>query len=265
MRARSVKPGFFKDVELSEVSVENRYLFLGLWCMADREGKLKDDPKQIKFEIFPETKLKQDINTMIGELAVRKFILRYIVNGEKYILVKNFSKHQSPHKTEKRSVIPDPSVDSREPTLFNVNIPLVTGLLVTGLLDPPYPPKGDEIDFEKWWKEFPSRRKHNKPGALQKWKALKKAGGLPPVDKMLAILRLQKQSLDWTKEGGEYIPGPVPYLNKGRYIDESLEITNKEHPKHHNPKCLNCKGTGLRPAETMPDGSPAFKPCGCEE
>jgi len=53
VRSRNLKPGFFKNEALLELPCEARLLFAGLWCMADREGRLEDRPKRIKIELFP--------------------------------------------------------------------------------------------------------------------------------------------------------------------------------------------------------------------
>ena len=37
---------------------------------------------------------------------------------------------------------------------------------------------------------------------------------------MLAALEQQRQSHDWQKEGGRYIPYPATWLNQGRWEDE---------------------------------------------
>ena len=52
-RARNIKPAFFKNETLVELPVETRLLFIGLWTLADREGRLEDRPKRIKMEIYP--------------------------------------------------------------------------------------------------------------------------------------------------------------------------------------------------------------------
>ena len=130
MRARNIKPDFFRDAELSELSIEARYLFIGLWCLADREGKLKNKPKQIRFEVFPETKTKDDIGTLLNSLVEHGLIIRYEIEKNEYIKVVNFLKHQSPHTTEKKSEIPEPNVDSREATLSNVDIALIPDSLI---------------------------------------------------------------------------------------------------------------------------------------
>ena len=83
-----------------------RLLFIGLWTIADREGKLEDRPKRIKIEILPWDKC--DVNALLQELHGQGLIMRYEVNGDKYILIPNFIKHQNPHQKEVSRGLPDP-------------------------------------------------------------------------------------------------------------------------------------------------------------
>jgi hypothetical protein len=112
MRARNIKPGFFKNEELAECSLAARLLFPGLWMMADREGRLEDRPKRLKGEIFPYDDF--DVNELLNELQERGFIVRYVVDGNKYIWISGFSRNQNPHKQEKPSVIPPYSGNNQE-------------------------------------------------------------------------------------------------------------------------------------------------------
>ena len=50
-RIRSLKPEFFKDEDLALLPFEARILYSGLWCYADREGRLEDRPKYLKADI----------------------------------------------------------------------------------------------------------------------------------------------------------------------------------------------------------------------
>ncbi|MFY2587186.1 hypothetical protein [Achromobacter xylosoxidans] len=114
-RARNIKPGFFTNEDLVELDFGTRILFAGLWTLADREGRLEDRPKKIKIGVFPADNV--DIEVMLQELHRCNFINRYVVNGERYIQIVNWHKHQSPHHTEKASVIPsnDGPVTVKEP------------------------------------------------------------------------------------------------------------------------------------------------------
>ena len=111
MRTRNIKPGFFKNEELAEIEPLGRLLFAGLWCMADREGRLCDRPKRIKVEILPYDDC--DVDALLNQLASKGFIVRYKVNDEAYIQIVNFSKHQNPHKNEPQSSIPAPFSESQ--------------------------------------------------------------------------------------------------------------------------------------------------------
>jgi len=104
MRARSLKPGFFKNVELADKGPHAQLLFAGLWGVADREGRLKDEPRKIKAELFPYYDV--DVNELLTVIASLGFIHRYVVSGVHYVEVANFKKHQSPHKTERASDLP---------------------------------------------------------------------------------------------------------------------------------------------------------------
>jgi len=104
-RARNIKPAFFTDGDLCELQPLSRLLFAGLWCLADREGRLKDKPRDIKAQILPFDDV--DTNELLDSLSPH-FITRYEVDGEKYIQVNNFGEHQNPHKQEASSKIPPP-------------------------------------------------------------------------------------------------------------------------------------------------------------
>lgn len=105
-RARNIKPGFFANEELVELPFSTRLLFIGLWTIADRAGRLEDRPKRIKMAIFPADSV--DIDAALNELQASGFLLRYEHGGERYIQILAFDKHQNPHKDEKKSTIPAP-------------------------------------------------------------------------------------------------------------------------------------------------------------
>lgn len=104
LKSRVVKPEFFVNEDLSELNPLARLLFIGLWCAADREGRLEDRPKRLKIELLPYDDC--DIDQLLQSLHP-KHIIRYEVDGKQYIQVVNFTKHQSIHQNEKKSSFPD--------------------------------------------------------------------------------------------------------------------------------------------------------------
>lgn len=107
-RARNIKPGFFTNDVLAECSAFARLLFQGLWCHADREGRMEDRPRKIKAEILPYDDC--DIEDLLCQLESRGFIVRYSHGKERFIQVVNFTKHQNPHVKEQESTIPAPCI-----------------------------------------------------------------------------------------------------------------------------------------------------------
>jgi hypothetical protein len=105
-RARNIKPGFYQNEDLAECSVWARYIFPGLWMMADREGRLEYRPKKIKGELLRFD--SQDAEPLLRELQKYGFIEIYEVGGREYIQIVTFSKHQNPHHREAKSEIPAP-------------------------------------------------------------------------------------------------------------------------------------------------------------
>jgi hypothetical protein len=110
-RSRGIKPSIFKNEVLGVADPLYTLLFEGLWCLADREGRLEDRPLRIKAEVFP-YRDGIDINAMLNWLQAAGFIRRYEAEGKKCILVCEFVKHQNPHKNEAPSELPAPMAEA---------------------------------------------------------------------------------------------------------------------------------------------------------
>ena len=111
-RARNIKPSFFTNEYLSDLQPLARLLFIGLWCYADREGRLEDRPKRLKVDILPYDDCDVDKLLESLENSPDRFITRYEVDGKRYIQIENFTKHQNPHIKEPISTIPAPCKNS---------------------------------------------------------------------------------------------------------------------------------------------------------
>lgn len=112
MRIRTIKPEFFKHDGIASLPPLVRILFIGLWGMADCEGRLEDRPLRIKAEVLPYDDL--DVEAALSKLADSKFIVRYHAeaNGEPISLIQvaSFRKHQriTGKEAEQQSRFPAP-------------------------------------------------------------------------------------------------------------------------------------------------------------
>lgn len=155
-RARNIKPSFFKNELLGEADPLLGLLFISLWTLADKEGRLEDRPLRIKAETFPYRE-GIDINGYLTQLVSLGFIDRYEVDGLAIIQVVNFSKHQSPHSTEKKSELPCKPIDKpltvkqpldNESTNVdaNINVLIPDSLIPDSLNTDSLIPEGNEAD-----------------------------------------------------------------------------------------------------------------------
>lgn len=103
-RKREIHPGFFKNEDIAEMSYPARLMLIGIWNVADREGRLEDRPKKLRGEILPYDNCNGE--ELVAEIAAKGFIIRYEIGGNKYIQVNNWHKYQDIHPKESPSIIP---------------------------------------------------------------------------------------------------------------------------------------------------------------
>lgn len=109
-RIRTVKPEFFTSESVLSVSPLARLFFIGLWCEADREGRLKWKPKTLKFRYLPGDSV--NIEKLCGELESEKMIITYTVNDIDYCEIPSFKSHQVINNREKDSELPSRDSDA---------------------------------------------------------------------------------------------------------------------------------------------------------
>ncbi len=72
--------------------------------------------------------------------------------------------------------------------------------------------------FDEFWNAYP--KKKNKGDAEKAWKVIRPTREL--VTKMLASLQVAKQSADWLKDNGQFIPYPASWLRAKGWEDEPV-------------------------------------------
>jgi hypothetical protein len=117
-RIRTVKPEFFKHYGLyiaeKETKLPIRLAFEGLWVCADREGRFKWRPEELKLHCLPYDNL--DFSRVLDALVTRGFVVKYASNGEEFGAILSFSRHQVINNRERESELPDPLLCGIDPT-----------------------------------------------------------------------------------------------------------------------------------------------------
>lgn len=113
-RIRSIKPTFWTDEKLGLLHRDTRTCFLGLIsAMADDHGRCVGNPRIVRGAVFPfdDDITAADVVPMLEQLAAIGRILRYQVNGDDYIQITNWTKHQRVDRPAP-SLLPPPPDDS---------------------------------------------------------------------------------------------------------------------------------------------------------
>ncbi len=81
--------------------------------------------------------------------------------------------------------------------------------------------------FLQFWQAYPKRVA--KDAAFKAW--LSRRDDLPAIEILLDILERHKQSEQWLRDEGKYIPYPSTWLNQGRWLDVEGTNSNANRPE----------------------------------
>lgn len=87
-KIRGIKPDFWTDDDIVELSAHARLLYIGLWNFACDNGHVEDRPRQIKMRILPADDV--DVDALLDELTTGTRITR----SEGWVTIPNLGEHQ---------------------------------------------------------------------------------------------------------------------------------------------------------------------------
>jgi len=228
MRIRSIKPEFWRSDDISSLSIEDRLLFVGLWSYVDDDGTGVDKLASIAADLFA-ADLERDpretfarVSRGLSNLSERSLIVRYEVDGRRYLAVTGWSKHQRVDKPNKsRHPGPDQGIAevSRDPR-EDVARPSRLEQRNRGTEEQgnrvSSSPRGDgEKSFAEFYMAYP--RKVGKDAARRAF-----AKAVRSVDVSVVIAGARQFAADPNLPEKQFIPHPSSWLNAGRWDDEPL-------------------------------------------
>lgn len=249
-RIRTIKPGFFTSEDVAALSMRARLTWIGLWTHVDDEGRAKDNPRLIHAAVWPldDVTVKQ-VEQDLVELAAHGRIVRYEVDGKRYLAVTNWNVHQRINRPA-RSVFPTPDeasfangslpdeasftdVQTRDESSVTTHGALTEdsvkahGALTAGRerKGKEYPSSADaDGAFAEFWNLYP--RKVGKQDARKVWD--RKTRDHPPPD---ILAGLKRWVALWETKGTEhqFIPHPTTWLQRGSWEDQLEDITAGQH------------------------------------
>lgn len=105
-RQRMLHPDFFTDPKVVSCSPLARLLFQGLWCLADRDGRLEGDLMALKLRVLPADNC--DVGKLLQELISAGLVRAYAADSKALLYLPGFNKRQRPHPKEPASSLPPP-------------------------------------------------------------------------------------------------------------------------------------------------------------
>lgn len=216
-RRRMINPSIWADPKFNAISIQARLLFIGMISNSDDAGYLRADARSLRKDVFGLNDLTvEQVGGWLEEVKSMPTVHFYEVEGEFYAHFLRWEKHQTLRDDRRvpssHPLCPDcpQQGDSMVTTKRQPIAAEVKGS--KGKLSKEY---GQE-DFDRFWISYP--KKVAKSAAIQAWKRLAPDEKL--VRQILKSLDFYRQSEDWTKQGGKYIPYPASWLNGRRFEDE---------------------------------------------
>lgn len=139
-RIRTVKPSFFTSLTITALPLSARLTFIGLWTYADDEGRGVDDPRLVKAEVWPldDDMTARKIDRDLARLADDGLIIRYQVDGRRFLQITNWGEHQRVNRPTP-SKHPVPTIDSTVSAPASITEPAAQP---HGAITEPSPPEG---------------------------------------------------------------------------------------------------------------------------
>lgn len=230
-RIRTIKPEFWTDGDVVDMSPYARLLFIGSWnfALCDR-GHVADDPRRLKMQILPGDDV--DAVELVEEIIAHGRMTRITTpDGRTFLHVKRFTDHQ---KIEKRWNPRCPACDAlglNEPRSTSRDLSEPRASTPEPADSPPTSaqegkgkerrktPSSADADgvFEAWWKLYP--KKVGKADARKVWdRKIRKS----TPDAITA--GLQRWLPIWRDTDPQFIPYPSTWLQRGSWDDELGEL-----------------------------------------
>lgn len=103
MRARWLKPEFFRDKKMGAAGPIVALVYEALWCLADDSGVVPCDPESVKGEMFVWWSAVgvPEITGALRHLSEQKIICLFQSGDDLFCRIRSFTRHQSIHKPSK--------------------------------------------------------------------------------------------------------------------------------------------------------------------
>lgn len=235
MPDRIVRAGILTSDPVNTLSWPAEVLYRRLHSIVDDYGRYDGRSSLLRAHLYPlkiDKVSEADVGKWLTECVTAGLVSLYRVAGRPYVEVTKFgarvraetSKWPSPDEADKSILAPAPvpvvsTDDGVSPSLADIRArPHADAAVFVGVVGvvvdkPPHPPAGG--GFAEFWRAWPkSMRKVAEKQCAAKWKS-QECDSL--VSEIVAHVVAMTATEAWKKEGGNFIPAPLVYLNQRRW------------------------------------------------
>jgi len=191
------------------------FWFKLLESLGTEEGHFIDLRSQLKWEYLQaKTRLSGEVCCSMLDLLAKLEAIDKELWTDKIVWSQNFVDGLAPVYGNRRVDIPS------RPSYLHVDIPAIG--IHTGENPQSKGSKVKEVkntyplDFLTFYSAYPKKKKRD--DAFKAWKSLN--GKRPPIETIIEAIETQKNSPDWVKDNGQFIPYPASWLRAGSWADE---------------------------------------------
>ena len=228
MPNRIIKESICVSESIDSLNWFEEVLFYRLIVNCDDFGRFDGRVPVVKNRLFP---LKDNVTAKaveggINKLASIGLVRMYECDGKPYLYLPTWNDHQSVRA--KRSKYPEPDFSENAHEIIcnhmQANVPVIQSESESNSIsesesNAKCARRSRAEDFEKFWSAYP--RKEGKQKARAAFDKVTVS-----LDVLLEAIEQQKQSAQWSKDGGQYIPHPTTWLNGKRWEDEVVMAGN---------------------------------------
>jgi hypothetical protein len=237
LRIRSIKPEFYRSPDITDLAVEDRLLFIGLWSYVDDNGVGRDVESDIIGDLFSMDMFRESRETVarvsrgLSNLSERGLIVRYTVDERPFLFVSAWERHQRidkpakpryPRPDAENAILATPSRDLRDIPAPGTGEQGNRGTGEQG--NSSSAPAVLANGFEAAWSHWP--KKVDRKQALERFKVAVRR--IDITELVNAIIRFGDAYAATTER--QFVPALGVWLKNERWTDE-LPVSSKR-PTH---------------------------------
>ncbi|MBR5289350.1 MAG: transcriptional regulator [Clostridia bacterium] len=222
MPSRILKESICTSDEVDKLSAFQETVFYRLIVNCDDYGRMDARPKILASKLFPLKDIRANqMEDALRALSSAELVILYEVDGKPFLQMRTWDRHQQirakkskypapddgiiTHDINCKQMLADDSKCPRNPIQSNTNTNPNTNTNAQ-----------KRERFDRFWKAYPCK--------IAKVKAQAAFSKIDPDDELLEVMiravEAQKQTEQWLRDGGQYIPYPTTWLNQRRWEDE---------------------------------------------